>query len=67
LASAGIGKAIRDATLALRVVCGENSKYGEQNGAEFNEYRGALVSQYRLETRWANSNFWKQHSRRIAS
>jgi hypothetical protein len=61
LASAGIAKVVRDAMRALQALGGNGSAYSRYIESEFSEYRKRLRDQYRLETRWANSDFWKQN------
>jgi len=63
LASAGIAKAVRNAAWVIRVKNGKYREYCRQNELEFDEYCGALLNQYRIETRWADSDFWSVHNK----
>lgn len=58
LASAGIGKALRDSRLALRLMETDGTEYSRRYHQEFADYAKSLAAQYKLERRWKDSEFW---------
>ncbi len=60
LASSGTVKALRDATAAPHRLGLDGRKENLQAEKEFCDYLRELGKQYRAETRWPTSDFWKQ-------
>jgi flavin-dependent dehydrogenase len=63
LASAGIAKALRDATLVTRGLA-EPGEYDDFQQGQFEAYFAELNRQYALESRWPLGDFWSGWSQR---
>jgi flavin-dependent dehydrogenase len=59
LASAGVSKAFRDASMTRRALEGGTKDYDRRQAAEFQIYLRQLRKHYALERRW-DSNFWPE-------
>jgi flavin-dependent dehydrogenase len=57
LASAGVAKALHDATLVARGLA-HSAEYVDFKRAQFEAYLGELMRHYSLERRWPASSFW---------